>query len=62
MKNVLANAIVLKVKYQGEHDRAKGGLWSYTRVKEPTCCSVSRMNNWPKAPMIANRPGEPSES
>jgi hypothetical protein len=27
---------------------------AYTRVRDPKCCSVSKMNNWPKAPVNAN--------
>ena len=32
----------------------QSGSKTHTRVKDPKCCRVSKMNNWPRAPVRAN--------
>ena len=44
VKSFLVSVIVLE-KDQDECERGSGGSQTYTRVKEPKCCRVSKMNS-----------------
>ena len=53
VNNLRVNVIVLVIK--GEMTRfLKGESETHTRVRDPKCWRVSKMNNWPRAPVIVN--------
>lgn len=52
MNNLRVKVIVLVIK--GEMTGFLKEAKTHTRVRDPKCWRVSKMNNWPRAPVIVN--------